>query len=196
MKITKAKFITGVPSLKECPQLNKPEFALIGRSNVGKSSFINAVVNIKGLAKTSNTPGRTRLINLFDIQDMFVFADLPGYGFAKVSGSLQNKWRKNMENYLLNRNSIASLIQLIDSRIPVQNNDIQMHEWIIHNNLPYFVIAVKTDGIPKTKIKSVCNKLEKQFNCEVFPFSKFNSSFNNDILDKIEKIVKNYNNLA
>ncbi len=193
MKITKAKFITSAPSLKECPQLNKPEFALIGRSNVGKSSFINAMVNIRGLAKTSNTPGKTKLINLFDIQDTFIFADLPGYGYAKVSGKMQNQWQKNLENYLLKRKSLVSLIQLVDARIPVQNNDLEMAEWIDHNNLPCFVIATKVDGISKTKIKQVCMDFEKHFNSHVFPFSKSNSSYNNDILNKIEEIIKNNN---
>ena len=101
MKITKAKFLISAPSLNECPDINLPEFALIGRSNVGKSSFINSVVNIKGLAKTSNTPGKTKLINLFSVNDKFIFADLPGYGYAKVTDKTRNQWQKNLENYLL-----------------------------------------------------------------------------------------------
>ena len=99
MRITKAKFVTSAPTIKECPDLNLPEFALIGRSNVGKSSFINSIVNIKGLAKTSNTPGKTKLINLFNVDDIFIFADLPGYGYAKVSGKTQNEWQKSLEKY-------------------------------------------------------------------------------------------------
>ncbi len=190
MRITKAKFITSAPSLKECPQLNKPEFALIGRSNVGKSSFINALVNINGLAKTSNTPGKTKLINLFNIQDMFVFADLPGYGYAKVSGKTQNQWQKDLENYLLKRTSIVSLIQLIDSRHPIQENDMQMARWISYNKLPCFVIAAKVDQISKSKIKPVCKAFETQLNMPVFPFCKSNSYYNQDIINKIEEIIK------
>ena len=152
MRITKAKFITSAPTIKECPELSLPEFALVGRSNVGKSSFINSIVNIKGLAKTSNTPGKTKLINLFNVDDIFIFADLPGYGYAKVSGKTQNEWQKSLEKYLLNRETIVSLIQLIDSRHPIQKNDLQMAEWIKHNNLPCFVIATKVDQIGRSQI--------------------------------------------
>lgn len=193
MKITKAKFVTSVPTIKECPDLNLPEFALIGRSNVGKSSFINAIVNIKGLAKTSNTPGKTKLINLFNINDDFVFADLPGYGYAKVSGKTQNQWQKSLEQYLLKRESLVSLIQLIDSRHPVQQNDLQMAAWIKHNNLPCFIIATKVDQISRSKILSTCKNFEKELNLPVFPFCKTESFYNQKILMKIEEIIKNSN---
>lgn len=190
MKIKTAKFITSAPSLKECPSLNLPEFPLIGRSNVGKSSFINAIVNIKGLAKTSNTPGKTKLINLFNVSDLFVFADLPGYGYAKVSGSTQNKWQRNLEQYLLKREEISSLIQFIDSRLPVQENDFQMAQWIRHNNLPSFIIATKVDGISKSQILNVCKTFEKELELEVFPFSKTNSYYNMKILEKIASLIE------
>lgn len=190
MKITKAKFITSAPTLKECPALNLPEFALVGRSNVGKSSFINSIVNIKGLAKTSNTPGKTKLINLFNVDDLFIFADLPGYGYAKVSGKTQNQWQKNLEAYLLKRESIVSLIQLIDSRHPVQQNDLQMAEWIRYNNLPCFVVLTKVDQISKSQIYNTAVQLEKELNLPVFPFSKSNGYYNKPILDKIEELIK------
>ncbi len=190
MRITKAKFIISAPSLNECPNLNLPEFALIGRSNVGKSSFINSLVNINGLAKTSNTPGKTKLINLFNINDSFVFADLPGYGYAKVSGKLQNQWQKNLENYLLNRKEIKSLIQLIDSRHSIQENDLQMSYWIKHNKLNSFIIATKVDQISRSKIKEVCSAFENELGVPVFPFSKNNSFYNQEILKYIEFLIK------
>lgn len=188
MKITKAKFLISAPSLKECPALNLPEFALIGRSNVGKSSFINSIVNINGLAKTSNTPGKTKLINLFNINDEFIFADLPGYGYAKVSAKTQNLWQKSLENYLLKRETIVSLIQFIDSRHPVQQNDLQMTNWIKHNNLPFFVIAAKVDQISKSKIQSVCKNFEDVLQTEVYPFSKSNNYYNKDIENKLKSL--------
>lgn len=191
MKITKAKFLVSAPSLKECPELNLPEFALIGRSNVGKSSFINSIVNINGLAKTSNTPGKTKLINLFNINDKFIFADLPGYGYAKVSGKLRNLWQKNLEEYLLNRKTIVSLILLIDSRHDIQQNDFQMVQWIKYNNLPFFVITTKVDQIPKSKISAVCQNFEKILEVPVFPFSKSNSFYNLKITEKIEELLTN-----
>ena len=103
MRIKKARFLLSSPTLKLCPELNYPEFALLGRSNVGKSTFINTLVNNQKLAKTSNTPGKTRLINLFEIvcdTKTFVLADLPGYGYAKVSKNTQADWQKNLETYL------------------------------------------------------------------------------------------------
>ncbi len=191
MKITKAKFITSATSLQDCPELNLPEFALIGRSNVGKSSFINSIVNIRALAKTSNTPGKTKLINLFNINDKFVFADLPGYGFAKVSTKTQNIWQKSLDNYLLKRKSIVSLIQFIDSRHPVQQNDLQMTNWIKFNKLPFFVIAAKVDQIPRSQIQPVCKNLEKNLETEVLPFSKFNNYYNKLIIEKLQTYLIN-----
>lgn len=189
MKITKAKFITSAPSLKECPELNLPEFALIGRSNVGKSSFINSIVNIKGLAKTSNTPGKTKLINLFNVDDLFIFADLPGYGYAKVSGKTQNQWQRNLENYLLKRDNLKCLIQLIDSRHPVQDNDLQMAQWINYNQLPCFVVATKVDQISRSQILYMCKKIEKELKLPVYPFCKTDSYYNQKIIAKIEEII-------
>ncbi len=190
MRITKAKFLISAPSIKECPELNLPEFALIGRSNVGKSSFINGLVNINGLAKTSNTPGKTRLINLFSVNDAFILADLPGYGYAKVSGKMQNDWQKNLEQYLLKRDSIVSLIQFIDSRHPIQQNDKQMAQWIKYNKLPCFVVATKVDQISKSQIKPTCAKFEKELELPVFPFCKSINFYNNNIIAKIEEIIK------
>lgn len=189
MKITKAKFIISAPSIKECPCLSLPEIALIGRSNVGKSSFINSIVNINGLAKTSNTPGKTKLINLFNINNSFIFADLPGYGYAKVSCKIQNQWQKNLEKYLTNRKEIISLIQLIDSRHPIQDNDLQMNYWIKHNKLNCFIVATKVDQISKSKINEVCSVFEKELNLPVFPFSKNNSYYNQKIIDYIEFLI-------
>ncbi len=98
-----AKFLVSAEKLSQCPNFNLPEFALLGRSNVGKSSFINGLANNKKLAKTSNTPGKTRLINFFNFSDNFIIADLPGYGYAKVSKEAQNRWQKYLEEYLLKR---------------------------------------------------------------------------------------------
>ncbi len=192
MKINKAKFITSAPTIKECPELGLPEFALIGRSNVGKSSFINTIVNIKGLAKTSNKPGKTRLINLFDIDEKFIIADLPGYGYAQVSKKMQDDWQKNIEKYLLNRESIASLIQFIDARHPAQKNDLQMAEWINYNKLPWIVIATKIDCIPRSQIQKTIATLSKQLQTKVYAFSKEDSYYNKDVLKAMEEIISSH----
>lgn len=192
MKIKSAKFITSAPSLKECPTFNLPEFALIGRSNVGKSSFINAIANHKGLAKTSNKPGKTRLINLFLINNEFVIADLPGYGYASVSDKMQREWQKNLEEYLLNRKEIVSLIQFLDSRHDLQKNDLQMSEWINFNNLNYFGLCVKVDEISKNLIQKTTSSFSKQLKTDVFPFSKMTNRYNDAVLDKMELLIKSY----
>jgi GTP-binding protein len=172
MKQLQANFIISAEKLSQCPDFSFAEFPLLGRSNVGKSSFINSIVGIRGLARTSNTPGKTKLINLFNVSDLFIFADLPGYGYAKVSGKTQNQWQKSLEQYLLKRESIVSLIQLIDSRHEIQQNDLQMAEWIRHNNLPCFILATKVDQISKNQILSTCKKFEKQLELPVYPFCK------------------------
>ena len=115
MKQLQANFIISAEKLSQCPDFLFPEFPLLGRSNVGKSSFINALANNKKIAKTSNTPGKTRLINFFNFSDEFMVADLPGYGYAKVSKEAQARWQKYLEEYLLNRTQIKSLIQFIDN---------------------------------------------------------------------------------
>ena len=190
MKIKTARFLTSAPSINECPKLNLPEFALIGRSNVGKSSFINSLVNQKGLAKTSNKPGKTRLINLFVINENFVIADLPGYGYAGVSDKMQRVWQKNLEEYLLKRSEIVSLIQFIDSRHPVQKNDLQMAEWINYNKLPAFGICAKVDEISKNSISNTLKQFSSALHIDFYPFSKMTDRYNQDILQKFDEIIK------
>ena len=192
MKIKNAKFLISSPNLKLCPELNMPEFALLGRSNVGKSSFINTLVNQSKLAKTSNTPGKTRLINLFEIQTdfkPFVLADLPGYGFAKVSKKEQDSWQKNLEEYLLKRKNIISTIQFIDARHDIQKNDIQMQEWLKHNNIPCFNILTKCDYISRNEIAKKIIIIKKEFQNNVIPFSSKNKQYIDGILNEISNLI-------
>ncbi len=180
-----AKFIVSAEKLSQCPDFQLNEYPLLGRSNVGKSSFINALANNKKLAKTSNTPGKTRLINFFNFSDKFIIADLPGYGYAKVSKEAQNRWQKYLEEYLLNRTQIKSLIQLVDGRHEIQKNDFQMREWVEVYNLPIFTIVTKIDYVPKPKIQSVIKNVEKQFGGEVYPFSAIDNRYNEQVLAKL-----------
>ena len=189
MLIKQAKFLTSAQKLSQCPNYNLPEIALLGRSNVGKSSFINTITNQSKLAKTSNKPGKTRLINLFDINNQFIIADLPGYGYAKVSREMQNEWQKNLEEYLLNRNSLKLLIQFIDSRHEIQNNDLQMQEWLFHNGLKSVVVATKIDLSQKSRIQAKINELKKITKREVFPFSTVEKRYNDLILKYIGNTV-------
>ena len=178
-----AKFVISAEKLSQCPNFNLPEFPLLGRSNVGKSSFINGLANNRKLAKTSNTPGKTRLINFFNFSDQFIIADLPGYGYAKVSKEAQNKWQKYLEEYLLKREQIKCLVQLIDARHEIQKNDYQMREWVSAYNLPIITVVTKTDCISKNKVQSTLSYIKKEFSGEVFPFSAVDNRYNNKILE-------------
>ncbi|AOR39417.1 hypothetical protein BHV42_05490 [Candidatus Melainabacteria bacterium MEL.A1] len=190
MKYMQAKFLISAEKLSQCPEYTLPEFPLLGRSNVGKSSFINGLANHKKLAKTSNTPGKTRLINFFDFSNKFMLADLPGYGYAKVSKEAQNRWQKYLEEYLLERKQITSLIQLVDGRHDIQKNDFQMREWVMAYDLPIFTIITKIDYVPKSKTLNVIKNVEKQFGGVVLPFSAIDNRYNEKIFDHILNFSK------
>lgn len=190
MKQLNANFIISAEKLSQCPDFPFPEFPLLGRSNVGKSSFINALCNNKKLAKTSNTPGKTRLINFFNFSDKFMVADLPGYGYAKVSKEAQARWQKYLEEYLLNRKQIKSLIQFIDARHDIQKNDFQMREWVEAYNLPIFTIVTKIDYVPKSKQQSVLAKVRREFSGDVLPFSSEDKRFCESTLEYLFNLCK------
>lgn len=183
MKHVDAKFIISAEKLSQCPDTGLPEFPLLGRSNVGKSSFINALANNKKLAKTSNTPGKTRLINFFNFADKFMIADLPGYGYAKVSKEAQAKWQNYLEEYLLNRKQIKTLIQFIDARHEIQKNDYQMREWINNYKLPVITVVTKTDYISRGGIQKVISGIKKEFGGDVIPFSAADAFYQEKTLE-------------
>lgn len=182
-KFINARFVVSAEKLSQCPDFNLPEFPLLGRSNVGKSSFINGLANHKKLAKTSNTPGKTRLINFFEFSNLFTLADLPGYGYAKVSREAQNRWQKYLEEYLLKREQIRCLIQLIDGRHEIQKNDYQMREWVLAYKLPIITVVTKMDYVPKSKTLNVIKAVEKEFGGLVLPFSAIDNRYNEKILE-------------
>lgn len=190
MKHLNANFIISAEKLSQCPDFSLPEFPLLGRSNVGKSSFINALANNNKIAKTSNTPGKTRLINFFNFSDMFMVADLPGYGYAKVSKEAQAKWQKYLEEYLLNRKQIKSLVQFIDARHEIQKNDFQMREWVNAYNLPIFTIVTKVDNIPRSKIQKVVTYVKQQLGGEVLPFSAVDKFYCEKTLEYFVNLCK------
>ncbi len=158
MIIHKAEFITSSSNISQCPKNKLPEFAFIGRSNVGKSSLINMLTGRKSLAKTSTTPGKTQLINHFLINDNWYLVDLPGYGYAKSSKKLREKWYKITEDYLLKRENLYSTFVLIDSRISPQMIDLEFIEWMGLNNLPFSIVFTKID---KTKNKDSANNINE-----------------------------------
>ena len=190
MKQLNANFIISAEKLSQCPNFQLPEFPMLGRSNVGKSSFINALANNKKLAKTSNTPGKTRLINFFNYSDIFKIADLPGYGYAKVSKEAQAKWQKYLEEYLLNREQIKTLIQLVDARHDVQKNDIQMREWVDAHNIPIITVVTKMDYVPKSKHSSVLSKVKKTLSGDVLPFSAVERRYCENMIEYLINLCK------
>lgn len=152
MKIKSAEFITSAVKAADYPAGELPEVALAGRSNVGKSSLLNKLVNRKGLARTSNTPGRTRLINFFLVNGLFRLVDLPGYGYAKVSDRERESWRKMIEGYLKNRENLRGVVLLVDSRHPPTAQDVQMYHWLKHYGIPTAVAATKADKLSRNKL--------------------------------------------
>lgn len=174
MKITSAEFVTSAPTLKEAPVWNLPEIALLGRSNVGKSSFINQLVQRKNLAKTSNTPGKTRLMNFYTINNRFAFVDLPGYGYAKVSKAMQSQWQKHLEAYLQKRAQLVLAVLLLDARHGPQPNDIQMLHWLVHQDIPTVLVLTKVDKIPRNLLEKQVQQATRLLGVgdgQVFPFS-------------------------
>lgn len=152
MEIKQAEFVISNTQLKECPETGLPEFAFIGRSNVGKSSLINMLTKRKSLAKTSATPGKTQLINHFIINDSWYLVDLPGYGYAKVSKSSREKWHKFVSNYLLNRETLQGVCVLIDSRIPPQKIDLEFMEFLGTKGVPFCIVFTKTDKLSSSEL--------------------------------------------
>lgn len=152
MKITSAEFVKSAFERAHWVTDGRPEIAFLGRSNVGKSSLINSLLLRKGLARTSNTPGRTQSINFFLINDSFYFADLPGYGYARVSKAMRADWGQMAREYLEQRNELALCIQLIDSRHKPTALDLQLNEWLEHNEKPRIIVATKSDKLSSNEL--------------------------------------------
>lgn len=150
MHIKKAEFVMSNSKVQKCPAPTLPEFAFIGRSNVGKSSLINMLTNRKSLAKTSSTPGKTQLINHFIINDEWYLVDLPGYGYAKMPEKARKQLKNIIENYILARENLTNLFVLIDCRHQPQPIDLEFMEWLGEHQIPFAIIFTKVDKVPKT----------------------------------------------
>ena len=159
MKITSAEFLTGAVSYKQYPDSAYPELAFAGRSNVGKSSLINSLLNRKKLVKTSQTPGKTQEINFFKINNDFIFTDLPGYGFAKVPQPVRKRWGKMIEDYLLNRETLLAVIFIIDLRRRPSQLDLSLQRWLEAHEVEYLLVGTKVDKLSQSEIKKQKDKL-------------------------------------
>lgn len=193
MNISSATYIGSFVDVEKCPGPDRPEYAFIGRSNVGKSSLINMLTNKKGLAKVSGSPGKTQTINYFLINESWNLVDLPGYGFAKVSVQQRKKWEKMIEEYIRKRKNLVCLFVLIDSRHSPQKNDLdfvdQLGEW----QIPFTIIFTKTDKNTQSQtagnIKAFTEKMKSrwEFLPPYFQSSVVKKSGRNEILDLIEE---------
>lgn len=151
MKVTSAEIIISAVRPEQYPEGDLPEFALAGRSNVGKSSFINKMLNRKALARTSSKPGKTQTLNFFLINEMLYFVDVPGYGYAKVSKKEREAWGKMIETYITSREQLKAVIQLVDLRHPPSADDKMMYDFLKYYEIPVIIVATKADKIPKSK---------------------------------------------
>jgi GTP-binding protein len=167
LAIREAKHLSSSPGLKECPKPTLPEHAFIGRSNVGKSSLINMLTGKKGLAKTSSTPGKTRLINHFSIDGSWFLADLPGYGYARVSKSVRENWPAMIRNYLEKRRNLVNTFILIDVRLEPQAIDLEFIRWMGEKQLPFSLVFTKCDKLGASKVqaavKRYCDRLLEEW---------------------------------
>lgn len=193
MKIFKAELERVAVKPNQYPDSNLPEIAFAGRSNVGKSSFINSLVNRKSLARTSGKPGKTRTINFYNINDEFRLVDLPGYGYAKVSKEEKEKWGYIIEEYLNSRKNLVEVIQLVDIRHSPTEEDIMMHNWLKVYGFKGLVIATKADKINKNKypahIKTIKTKLEIEDLNLIIPYSSTNKTNIDKIWGEFYKIL-------
>ena len=199
MEISNAEFIVSNTDVKKCPPGHLPEYAFIGRSNVGKSSLINMLTGRKGLAMTSATPGKTMLINHFLINDSWYIVDLPGYGYARRGMKGQEQIRTIIEDYILVREQMTNLFLLIDSRLEPQKIDMEFMEWLGENGIPFSIIFTKADklkgGRLKMNINAYIRELRKQWE-ELPPYfvsSSEDRMGRTEILDYIESINKEVN---
>ncbi|MGB7069902.1 MAG: ribosome biogenesis GTP-binding protein YihA/YsxC [Pyrinomonadaceae bacterium] len=190
MKIRSAEFIKSAFDRSHWTSDKRPEIAFLGRSNVGKSSLLNSLLQRKGLARTSNTPGRTQSINFFLVNDEMYFVDLPGYGFAKVSKSMRSDWGRMAEEYLSDRGELVLSIQLVDSRHKPTGLDVQLHEWLVHHDKPHIVVATKADKLSANQLKKNVNDISSSLTgSRVITYSSTTGKGKEDVWSEIVAAV-------
>jgi len=195
MKIISADFMISAVSDKQYPRGESPEIAFVGRSNVGKSSLINSLLNRKKLVKTSATPGKTQMINFFDINHELVFADLPGYGFAKVPKAVQKKWQSLVEQYLTTRENLQTVILIIDIRRKPTDLDLHMQEWLEQYGVDYILVATKADKLSQAEQSKQLKKIRQAFlkddNQELVAYSSKSQKGRRDLWKLLQERINN-----
>ena len=193
MKITSVDLTVSAVRRSQYPTDNKPEFLLVGRSNVGKSSFINTIINRKNYARTSSQPGKTQTINFYLVNDSFYLVDAPGYGFAKLSKTKRKKFGLMMEDYITNRDNLKQVFMLVDFRHKASQDDIMMYNFLKHYKIPVTIVATKSDKIGITKHQSQKNQLLNDLDLVVgddfLVFSNVTKAGKSEVKEKIERII-------
>ena len=193
MKINSVNLEISAVRRSQYPTDNKPEFLLVGRSNVGKSSFINTLINRKNYARTSATPGKTQTINFYLVNDQFYLVDAPGYGYAQVNKKKQKKFGLMMEDYLTNRKNLKQVFMLVDFRHKLSNDDIMMYNFLKYYKLPVTIVATKVDKIPITKQQQqrnvILEDLDLVIGDEFIMFSNVTKIGKDEIHQKIERTI-------
>jgi len=202
MIISSALFVRSSTNISQCPETGRPEFGFIGRSNVGKSSLINMITGVAGLAKVSGTPGRTRTINHFIINDSWYIVDLPGYGYARVPERMRDKWIGEVREYILKRENLACLFVLLDCRHDPQDSDLRFMEFLGVNGIPFARVFTKSDKLSADGLRSAISKYDSLMLEEweslppTFTTSVLKRTGKEEILSFIEETVNNFLNSA
>ena len=172
MKVSSARFVKSAQKPTDFPRNRLQEIAFVGRSNVGKSSLLNSVVNLRGLARISKSPGRTQTINFYLIDDRFYFVDLPGYGYAKVPVKIRDRWRQMVNGYLEDRQQLKLVLLLVDCRIPPTDKDLLMKEWLDYYKIDCTVVLTKADKLSRNRLSQSVQRAQKDLGTdELIPFS-------------------------
>ncbi|NPV27216.1 MAG: YihA family ribosome biogenesis GTP-binding protein [Firmicutes bacterium] len=195
MKIKSAEFVACAVNPQQYPTSQLPELALVGRSNVGKSSLINRFTNRRSLARTSSTPGKTQTLNFYLINGLWYFVDLPGYGYARVDPGTKARWEKMITSYLTKRPNLRGVLQLIDLRHPPSREDQQMFEWLVHYQLPRIIVATKADKLSRGRwlqhVKILRQNLGLSEQEEVVVFSAETGLGVEELGQRIEQLISN-----
>ncbi len=191
MKITSTEFIKSAFTEEHWPHDARPEISFLGRSNVGKSSLINSLLGVKGLARTSRTPGRTQSLNYFLINNRFYFVDLPGYGFARVPKSIKATWGEMASSYLAKRIELVLSIQIVDSRHEPTNLDEQLNEWLQHHARPRLVVATKSDKLSNNELRKNVERVRRTLKADkVVAYSAVTGLGRDEVWRIIEEAIK------
>ena len=192
MKVTSAEFLKSAFTEADWPRDRKPEIAFLGRSNVGKSSLFNSLLGVRGLARTSSTPGRTQAVNFFLINGKFRFVDLPGYGYARAPRDVKAKWNAAATDYLAKRDQLVLSIHIVDSRHEPTKQDLQLHEWLEHHQKPHIIVATKSDKLSNNELRRNIDRTKRAFRNErIVVYSAVSGLGRDDSWDAIQAALKN-----